>query len=363
MRQAWKQFAIVVVGVGTVFSLAACQGSFFKKWMEDKKAPVQPAPVPATPPAPVPPSVPPQTPPESVPSQAPAPPVAPPSQEASDAQTIQEINGYVECINRTLSRTQQSYDRYLSWVDAKAGPTCKERYVMYSLYTLYADGVEKCQNAAKLGAETGPSLPILEKAAADLATAYAQLVTLTQSADDYYRQEDYKDDNCAKGKALHPQLMDAFARYLAAAEVLDNDLDTRKAELETKELARIEQESGRKLEWQVRSFMKSTRVLLRSIPKKDAAQFNGPSYLAAFDQVQKDYDSLIAYSQANAAEAQAAFWYSAFESSAKNFYTQAKFLKREVAEGKKPDAQKLNNLVNEFNRLVSDSNNLRFKFP
>jgi hypothetical protein len=350
---------VAALGFGSILLLSACKGSFLQKWMDDT-VPKKEGPVVVTQPPPPPPAAPlppPVAPPESIPTA----PGVPPPQEAGDVQTIEEINGYVECLNRTMSRTQDSYNRYLSWVDPKAGPSCKERYVMYSLYTLYSDGIEKCQKAAKRGAEAPPALPVLEKAAADLATAYAQLVTLTQTADDYYRQEDYKDDNCAKGKTLHPQLMDAFGRYMAAAEVLEKDLDVRKTDLEQKELARLEQQSGRKLEWQIRNFMRTARLLMNAVPKKDPAQFNSQAYLSAFDQLQKDYDGMVAYAQANAAEAQGAFWYSAYESSAKNFYTQAKFLKRDVAEGKKPDGQKLNQLVNEFNRLVGDSNNLRFR--
>src|SRR5262245_27903401 len=51
-----------------------------------------------------------------------------------------ELNGYVECINRSQSRAQQSYDRYLSWV-SKAGPNCNEPYITYGLYSLYDDSI------------------------------------------------------------------------------------------------------------------------------------------------------------------------------------------------------------------------------
>lgn len=355
-----KIFSLLCGGT-LLFSITACKGSFVSKLIEGKgskkeaaiPAPAPPPPSPASPIAP-PPVVPPA---ESQPASANLP---PPSQEMVEAQTIEELNGYVECLNRTMSRTQDSYQRYLSWVD-KSGPTCKERYISYGLYTLYADGVEKCQKAAKRGLEGPPALSSLEKSSNDVATAYAQLVPLTQTAEDYYQQEDYKDDHCAKGRSLHPQLMDAFNRYLTAAASMEKELDTRKGELEQKELARIEQQVGRKLEWNVRTFMRSARVLVNTLPKQDPSQFNSQNYLSAFDGLQKDYDGMAAYAQANATEAQGTFWYSAFESSAKNFLTQAKFLKRDVAEAKKPDGQKLNKILDEFNRLVGDSNNLRFK--
>lgn len=366
-RRTGKIF-LFLGNAGLLLALLSCKGSFVQKFIEDKKEQKEAPPIPAPPPV-APPVAPPAAPTVEVPavppaSQAESLPTAvvpAPGQEVVEAQTIEEINGYVECLNRTMSRTRSSQQRYLAWVDANAGPNCKEPYITYGLYTLYADGVEKCQKAAKRGLEGPPALPVLEKSTGDLSAAYAQLVPLVQTAEDYYQQQDYKDDHCAKGRALHPQLMDAFGRYLAAAEILEKELDSRKAELEQKTLTRLEQQVGRRLEWQLRTFMRSARNLVNTLPKKELAQLSAALYLSAFDPLQASYDAMTAYAQANAAEAQATFWFSAFESSAKNFYTQAKFLKRDLAEGKKPDAAKVNSLVDNFNRLVGDSNNVGFK--
>ncbi|HKX12912.1 MAG TPA: DUF3829 domain-containing protein [bacterium] len=317
-------------------------------------------PTPATPP--VPPVAPPLPPTET---QATAPETAPsaPTGPGDDSTLIDKINGYIACSNRTVSRTVDSRTRYLSWVNEQAGPTCTERYISYGLYTLYEDGVQKCNEAVTRGKALPPSMPKLEQAAADLAAAYAELVPLTQKAEDYYQQQDYKDDNCAKAKAMHPQLMAAFNKFIASEKVLASELDGLKSELDIKQLAKIEQEQGKKLQWHTQNFMMNTRNLIRTVPKENAANFDAAAYIAAFNSLQVAYDPLIEYSAAHADEASGAFWYSAFESSAKNFFTKAKFLKRDAAEGKKPDARTLNELLDEYNRLVGDANNLRFKFP
>ena len=318
-------------------------------------------PVPPTPPTPpAPPVAPPATPAETQPT---APETAPstPTGPGDDASLIEKINGYIACSNRTVSRTLDSRSRYLSWVSEQAGPTCTERYISYGLYTLYEDGVPKCNEAVTRGKATPPSMPKLEQAAADMAAAYAELVPLTQKAEDYYQQQDYKDDNCAKAKAMHPQLMAAFNKFMAAEKIVAGELDGLKAELDVKQLARIEAEQGKKLQWYTQNFMMNTRSLVRSVPKENAVSFDSAAYLAAFNSLQPAYDQLIEYSAAHPDEASGAFWYSAFESSAKNFYTKAKFLKRDVAEGKKPDARALNELIDEYNRVVGDANNLRFK--
>lgn len=314
-----------------------------------------------TPPTPAAPAIPPDTQGITPPESAPSAPSAPPP--ADDASLVEKVNGYIACSNRAVSRTMDSRSRYLSWVNESTGPTCSERYISYGLYTLYEDGVKTCNEAASRGKTLPPSMPKLEQAGTDLADAYAELVPLTKKAEDYYDQEDYKDDNCAKGKAMHTQLMAAFNKFSAAEKIMSGELDGLKAQLDIKQLAQIERDQGKKLQWYTQNFMMNTRNLIRAVPKENATSFDSAAYLAAFNNLQPAYDQLIEYSGANAAEASGAFWYSAFESSAKNFYTKAKFLKRDVADGKKPDARALNELIDEYNRLVGDANNLRFKFP
>lgn len=345
--------------------ISGCDGSFLRSKIEQfsGKKQAEPAPppqVPAPPPVPAPAEPPPVPAPPTTPESQPAP-VAPPA--ANDAALIEEINGYVKCLNRAASRTADSRQRYLSWVNEQSGPTCKERYISYGLYTLYEDGVKTCNEAAENGKTTGPSMPKAEQAATDLAAAYAELVPLTQKAEDYYQQEDYKDDNCAKAKEMHPKLMSAFNRFLDAEKRLSTEVDTVKADIELKELARLEQQQGKHLPYYTQSFMIASRRLMRTIPKENITEFQSAAYLAAYDALQKDYDAMGEYAAANQPETSKTFWYSGFESSAKNFFTKAKFLKRDLAEGKKADARSLNEVVESYNRLVGDANNLRFDFP
>jgi len=354
--------------------LGGCEGSFLSKKIAEmmgkgKKTelavpsvPPPPAlPTAPTPPTPPSPPVPPPVPGENPP--APGPSATAPNAAGDDAGLIEKINGYVKCLNRAATRTADSRARYLSWVNEKTGPTCKESYISYGLYTLYEDGVKTCNEAAEKGKATGPSLPKAEQAASDFAAAYAELVPLTQKASDYYEQQDYKDDNCAKGKEMHGQLMSAFNRFVDAEKRLSAEVDAVKADVEVKELARIEAKEGKHLPYYTQSFMINSRRLIRTIPKENVAQFQSDAYLAAFDNLSKDYDALLAYSSANQPETSKAFWYSGFEDSAKNFFTKAKFLKRDLADGKKADAHSLNDVLDSYNRLVGDANNLRFNFP
>ncbi|MBL7685502.1 MAG: DUF3829 domain-containing protein [Deltaproteobacteria bacterium] len=300
--------------------------------------------------------------PSAIPSSQPTSQAAiPESIPLSDDALLEEINGYIECMNRTGNRTLDSKNRYLSWV-SKGGPTCKETYISYGLYTLYEDGIQKCNQAADRGKLGAPQLPTLEKSAADLARAYAELVPLVKKASDYFDQQDYKDDQCAKAKEMHPQLLASFDRFFAAQKELKLGTDLYKKQLDARQLQKLEKEKGKTLEWFTLNLSIAAKGLIETIPE-DNSPMRTDVYLTQFTPLETAYNDLTTYSAAHADEASKAFWYSAFESSVKDFYTKSKFLKRDLAEGKKADGRSIQEVVNAYNRMVGDLNNIRFKFP
>src|SRR4029450_5001922 len=101
----------------------------------------------------------------------------------------------------------------------------------------------------------------------------------------------------------------------------------RKKVVGLREVARLEQEQGKKLAWQARNFGIRAKTLIQTVPEDSPLKINKEDYLAAFTDLDQAYESLTAYSAANREEANNPFWYSAFESSSKEFFTKAKFLK------------------------------------
>ena len=286
-------------------------------------------------------------------------PVAIKPSEDPDRDLRDEMNGYVECINRSQSRAQQSYDRYLSWVSKAAGPNCNERYITYGLYSLYDDSIEKCNQAAKRGAEGVPSLPELEKASADLAKCSADLIPLVKKASDYYDQQDFKDDACAKGKEMHPQLIATFERCFASAKVLGDGVDTLKAEADRREIVKLEQQ-GQSFRLHTLRLMLTARELLKTLNTSGQGPIvTKDVYSPKSIEVEKGFQALDEYATAHKEELDKAFWGSAFLSSAKEFSTASKFLRRALDEGKDPRSE-AQSFVEQYNRMISDANNVRF---
>src|ERR1041384_7501515 len=133
----------------------------------------------------------------------------------------EKLNAYVCCINRLSERSYESRSRYFSWA-GRNGPTGRER-IIYGTYTIYdtADCRKDVENANALE----PRDAALEAAASAYVEAVSKLEPLLKEADDYYRQEDYKDDRMAKGKSLHPRLVAAWDAFAASDKALRSGVE------------------------------------------------------------------------------------------------------------------------------------------
>jgi len=292
---------------------------------------------------------------------APALPSRPPIQQDADESLLQELNGYIGCLNRAVPRAEDSYKRYLSWANKTSGPTCKEAYITYGLYSLYDDSVSKCREAADKGRAGGPSLPDLEAAADDLATCNATLVPLVKKADTYYDQQDYRDDACAKGKEMHPQLVATFEKCLETAKKLSDGVDKLKDDLDRRRLAKLDQ-SGASLQAEVMRVMIGAKDLLKTINAGGKDQLVAKEvYVPKCLEFEKSYQKLDDYATAHKEEVDKTFWGSAFLGSAKSFNGAAKFLRRDLEDGKEPRGE-AESFVNSYNSMINDSNNLKFNF-
>ena len=127
-----------------------------------------------------------------------------------DANVIEKLNHYVGCFNRNGERAHQSLNRYLSWVDKNTGPTGNERNV-YGAYTIYG-GQYYCDEMEKWE-KNAPEMSKLQGAAKDYVLKMKALETMLKQIEAYYDAEDYKDDNFAKGKAMHKPLLSTFQAF------------------------------------------------------------------------------------------------------------------------------------------------------
>ncbi len=231
----------------------------------------------------------------------------------------QKINAYVGCINRLSERAFDSRARYFSWV-GKNGPTGKER-IIYGTYTIY-DTADCRKNVEKANA-LEPRDEALEAAASAYAQAAGALEPLLKEADDYYTQQDYKDDRMAKGKALHPRLVAAWTAFGNADVALRGSIEAINDKRAAERLAEIERNEGRKARYHVEAVMMHAKRILRAhgAAKPDLSE------IAA---VLTAYESLVKGAEEFASGDQGPKIGSMFVSSAKSFLVTAKHLTRRV---------------------------------
>jgi hypothetical protein len=178
---------------------------------------------------------------------------------AQNSTATEKLNAYVGCINRQSSRAYESQARYFSWAP-KSGPTGKER-IIYGLYTIY--DTDDCQKGVENANTLEPRDAALEAAASAYVSAVTTLGPLLKEADDYYTQENYKDDKMAKGRALHPKLVAAWDAFSAADKSLRAGVDAINDKRKLEALKEIEAKEGKKTRYYVEAVMIDAKRVLR----------------------------------------------------------------------------------------------------
>ena len=230
-----------------------------------------------------------------------------------------KLNAYVSCINRLSAGAYDSRKRYFSWA-AKNGPTGKER-IIYGTYTI-SDTSDCRKNIDKANA-LEPRDAALEAAASAYVEAVGRLEVVLKEADDYYSQENYKDDRMAKGKAMHPRLVAAWDAFAAADEALRNNVETINDRRATEKLAEIEQSEGRKARYHVEALMINAKRVLRA---EDAEKPD----VAAIAQAVNEYEAVVKAMEQLSDEDGRGKIGSMFVNNAKSFLTSGKQLMRRI---------------------------------
>lgn len=231
----------------------------------------------------------------------------------------QKMNAYVGCINRLSSRAYESRSRYFSWA-AKSGPTGKER-IIYGTYTIY--DTADCKRNVEQANALEPRDAGLESTASAYVEAVVALEPLLKEADDYYRQENYKDDKMAKGKALHPRLVAAWDAFASADQKLRTGIDTIQDRRAVERLAEIERTEGRKARYHVEALMIRAKAVVRS---HDAS----PPNLAGITAALAEYEGIVKATEEYAGANPDSKIGSSFINSSKSFLTTAKQLMRRL---------------------------------
>jgi len=238
---------------------------------------------------------------------------------AQKSSLTEKLNAYVGCINRLSERSYDSRSRYFSWA-AKSGPTGKER-IIYGTYTIY--DTSDCRKNVEKANAMEPHDAAIEAAAAAYADAVSKLEPLLKETDDYYSQENYKDDKMAKGKALHPRLVAAWDAFATADQKLRGEVEAINDRRAQEKLAEIEKSEGRKTRYYVEALMIQAKRVLRAEDAKTPD-------IAAITQALNEYEETIKAAEQASGTGGGPKIGSFFLSNAKSYLVTAKQLMRRI---------------------------------
>lgn len=240
---------------------------------------------------------------------------------------IEKYNSYIDFGNGFHSRVNESYDRYHSWVDPEIGPNANSNvFGMYTMSEHYLNSLEESVNAEPEMKNVDPLMKeVLAKATA--------LHKITNEADSYYNREDYKDDNFARAKELHPKLLAAFDEYYIAYEEMD--VEFRKVQNELFEYdAKKYKEAGQMLRYNLMFNLHEAEKVLDIIGMRDGEQLKEID-LNAFDtQVAKfreTFDELEELAKdSERVKAEVRYGIDSYMNSAEEFITETRDLKERI---------------------------------
>jgi len=290
------------------------------------------------------------------------------SEEDKDAELGNKLGDYISCMNGTSKRVIDSRNRYLSWADEKTGPTGKERNV-YGLYDINAN---TCITALDRAKTKQPSLPEVESAAAEYRKALEELDPLVKQADKYYDQKDYKDDKMAKGKALHPQLMNGFAKFEQVSKGFEDRVTALNDGVNARQFTRLEKDPSRRLQYLSQKSLNEAKSLIKLTDIAELKELDLQKYDVALQTYDKALTELEQYADGHKAEVDKAMMFSSYLGSSKTFLKAAKELLRRKRDNKDFNKEFFSKsspgmveghpaqVVETYNRMIGDSNNLRY---
>lgn len=179
-------------------------------------------------------------------------------------EAVRKVNVYIEVAKYT-NRAQESWERYASWVNLKTGPTGKERYISYGMYSL--PNLEGMLMEARASASRPPRAKKLEALMSRYIDTYEKLAPVINRADSYYESKGYQTDDLAEGRKLHEQMVPLIKTFQTEREAMMEALRPFVREVEELEVKAMEK-SRRLPAWHAASVMLAANRVIDTFPRK-----------------------------------------------------------------------------------------------
>jgi hypothetical protein len=284
---------------------------------------------------------------------------APALSSADDAMS-DKLQAFIGCINTNLREHFAEYETAWPARQKMESPGLVFGFKI-KVYETDNSMSKACADALEKAVPQSPADPALDDAGKTYAVTLRQLIPVMNAVDAYYDQEDFRDDDMAKGRELDSQLRPLFATLFAVSDKIRASVAAHDLELTANQLAAMEAQGGKTYAWHELNLMFQARQAIDAI---EAAANSDKLDTAAVESIEKAYASAIEAGQKYAAANPDAKtdlgnppkWFS-IVSYGNSFLTAIKTLRRDLADGKS-DAigHDLDQAFDEYNSLIDDYN-------
>lgn len=200
-----------------------------------------------------------------------------------------KINAYVACYNGITRSVNTSTERYFEWVtNLKTGPTGKEKYIR-GILAIDKYAVSTCTSEVPAALALSPILNPIDSYAQPFMDSIVTLSDLSTQLQRYYDQKNYEDDNFAKGKKLHPELMAAYVEYTKYSNLLSDSIQEYN-DLQSKQLLiKIEKKEGKSLNYYSLAIITEAKSINKMLENDE---FHAEEILNATEKLQTMSDEL-----------------------------------------------------------------------
>ena len=276
--------------------------------------------------------------------------------QSTTGESAQESMGlYAKGFNALIDSPMEMVKEYEDKIPEAGPPGDDQKPRLFPRQNFADNKIKEARDAFAAAKKAAPKSLEALGPVADRAIAGAEKsLKIFTDAHKYYDAEDYKDDQFAKGKALHTQMMAAIGEFRGAIRELQAGLSKVEDEQAASELTKYKQDSYgywfRFFNQQAKKFVDTTQAA------------GSPEELAKLEESFKPIDAAFTGLQAFLASKnppQATF--KAYTDSAGRFHSTGKKLLRAIKEGQADGnalTQAGNSLVSDYNTLVSLANSL-----
>ncbi|HYB08906.1 MAG TPA: DUF3829 domain-containing protein [Alphaproteobacteria bacterium] len=288
--------------------------------------------------------------------------------DADDEALERKLTPIIDCINgsdKNLQEAFQEYGRLLN--DIKKNPS--ESSASFKMGFENIDRGHKmsleCASDFEMIAKQSPKIDDIDRMTAEYAATIRAFAPLSIQADAYYRQQGYRNDSWAKGKALDDQLAPLIAKLEGLSADIHKAGEREANGIHDRALATIEAHEGKGFAWHTLHYMIEARKTLDAIEAMaESGTISRDKVGSAVAPLQAAFEDASAYASAHADEAKVKsgaklpgwIWISA---TAGYYLKQANDLRVKLDEKNSPANLETNfqSLVVSYNGLVDAYNN------